>query len=114
MPKENIVLLTSDPAVGETLERKVLTPAGYTATFMGEGRVAEQMIKTGSVDLVMLSSQLLDGSGLAFARHLAVNYQHLPLIWLTRKAEPEDIASALRVGFWDVLLLPPTRQRQLA
>jgi two-component system NtrC family sensor kinase len=107
MPKERILIITSDPVAGENLEQKVLSPAGYMTTFMSEGKPAEQMIKAGVVDLVLLGSQLMDGSGLAFARQLACSYVQLPLIWIAHNAGPEDVLAAMRAGFWDILHLPP-------
>lgn len=107
MPKENILVLTSDALTGQNLEQNILMPAGYMATYMSDGSFAEQMIKAGSVDIVMLGSQLSDDSGLAFARRLSARYLNLPLIWLAHDAAAEDFLAAQRAGFWDVLHLPP-------
>ena len=107
MPKERILIITSDPETGEFLEKDILMAAGYTATYVSEGKAAEQLIKAGSVDLVLLGSQMADGSGLAYARHLAGRYMQLPLIWLSQQAEAEDIIAVMRAGFWDILPIPP-------
>lgn len=106
MPNENILLLLTNPGIGQHLDSNVLSPAGYTTTFTTEPETAETLLQGRMPDLVLLDQSFGEDDGMKYARSLLDRYPQLPIILLARDHSEEALIQALRVGLSDYVRPP--------
>ncbi len=97
------LLIIANKQTGDLLERGVLAPAGYQVTQVGEFIAAKAMIRSSSVDLVIVESELV---GFRSAIELTETFPALPLILIASADERQLELNALRAGISDFLSPP--------
>ena len=101
--------------------RRVLEDAGHTVDIASCGQDALEHIERQQPDLVVLDIIMPEMSGIEVCQHLRADphLSRLPIIFLTAKGRPTDIAQGLDVGGDDYLTKPfevlelPARVRAL-
>ena len=110
MPNERILIVSPHPEMDSLLVQAILIPAGYPARVVEDRQALAPLLRASPPGLVMVDERLDDGLGLA--AWLAENHPALPLIWLSRQAEPGSGLEALRSGAMDALF-PPLHPAQV-
>jgi CheY-like chemotaxis protein len=100
-PSETVVLIVEDDPDQLALADLRVSTAGYTV-WVAESAAAlqETLVLKGPPDILLLDVMLPDGDGFDILRRLRRHavYAALPIILLTAKTQPEDIAAGLRFG----------------
>lgn len=115
-----ILAVDDDPQVLDAVEH-VLERAGYEVMTCGSGEKALECIRQKTPDLLVLDIVMPEINGLEICRRLRADpyYARLPIIFLTAKGRPGDIAEGLDLGGDDYLVKPfevvelPARVRAL-
>jgi CheY-like chemotaxis protein len=99
-PHETIALVVEDDPDQLALAVLRLTVAGYPARTADGVAALTKALEEGLPDAIFLDVMLPDGNGFevltALRRH--PKYAQLPVIMVTSKAEPEDVARGLELG----------------
>ena len=95
---------------------ELLEDAGYTAVRLESAADVLAQAAMGSPDLVLLDTQLRDGSGFDLARRLKALAQTspAPIIFLAETSHPEHLVQALEVGAADCINQPAKPHELLA
>lgn len=101
--------------------RRVLEDAGHTVNVASHGQEALDIIARQQPDLLVLDIIMPEMSGIEVCRHIRADphLARLPIIFLTAKGRPSDVAQGLDVGGDDYLTKPfevlelPARVRAL-
>ena len=103
----NILAVDDDPQVLSSIN-KILEDAGYDVSLASSGPEALDMIKRQKPDLVVLDIIMPDMDGVEVCRRLRADpfLSRLPIIFLTARGRPTDIAEGLDVGADDYLTKP--------
>jgi CheY-like chemotaxis protein len=98
---ETVVLIVEDDPDQLALADLRISTAGYKV-WVAESASALQdtLVTKGAPDVLVLDVMLPDGDGFDILRRLRTHkfYAALPVILLTAKTEPEDIAAGLKLG----------------
>ncbi|MBN2501101.1 MAG: GAF domain-containing protein [Anaerolineales bacterium] len=105
---ERILLILSDPATLELLDRSILTPAGYRVSVAQSCAAAEKLIRSGRPDLVILGDKLTDCHYLELASKIVDQQPTLPILLFTTDRSASLPLKVLRMGVVD-WLSPPIR-----
>ncbi len=100
-----ILVVDGDDLVRQSLG-ELLTDEGYTVLEASNGREALNLLRKGSVDLVVSEVRLPDIGGLEVLKQIRVNWPHVAVILLTGYSSLESAIGALRCGAADYLLKP--------
>lgn len=98
---ETTVLIVEDDPDQLALADLRVSTAGYTVwAAESAGALQETFATKGAPDILVLDVMLPDGDGFDILRRLRAHslYAPLPIILLTAKTEPEDIAGGLKLG----------------
>ena len=112
---ESVWVVSSDDSQCHALGA-LLEDAGYGAIALDTSAAALAQIALAPPDLVLLDTQLRDGSGFDLARRLKAFSQtsSAPLIFLAETGHPEDLVQALQSGAADCVNQPVKPQELLA
>ena len=104
--KETILLVESDPDIGDLIAKQSLVPLGYNVTTVGDASTAIHEAVQTSPDMVIANFNLPGLSGKDLL--VALNSQgiDIPIIILAEKGQEHDVMQTLRLGATDYLLLP--------
>lgn len=106
------ILLVEDEAdLGRTV-RDNLADEGHEVEWVREGREALERAADGRPDLIVLDVMLPGIDGFEVCRRLRERGQHVPVLFLTARSEPEDRIRGLEEG-GDDYLSKPFRLREL-
>ena len=112
------VLLAEDNAVNQEVARIMLSEAGCQTTVADNGRIAVDVWRQQSFDLVLMDCQMPDLDGFGAAReiraHESADRARVPIIALTANAMDGDRDSCLAAGMDDYLAKPFTRNELIA
>lgn len=94
------ILVADDSLTSRTLERNILTGAGYEVEVVVDGDAALKALENGTFDLVVSDVQMpgLDGIALTQRIRATSRLSHLPVILVTSLDRPEDVAEGARAG----------------
>jgi two-component system NtrC family sensor kinase len=106
MPTLHILLILKDSNLSSILENAAFRPAGYQVSQAKDNHTAEEILKTGIPDAIIISDQLDDGSN--FAAGIIERYPHVPVILLATTQTETIALDAMRMGCVDCLF-PPVR-----
>lgn len=100
-PAEAIVLVVEDDPDQRALADLRVSMAGYNVWIAESARaLADTLATRGVPDVLLLDVMLPDGNGFEILRRLRAHpsYSNLPVIMLTAKTKPDDIATGLKHG----------------
>jgi DNA-binding response OmpR family regulator len=103
---ERIVVVESDPDIGDLISRQALQPLGYQVTVVTSASAVLQQVFQTPPDLLIANLNLsgLNAKDLLVA--LSSQGVDVPLIVIAEKGQEEDILQAFRVGAVDYLHWP--------
>jgi DNA-binding response OmpR family regulator len=102
------ILLVDDDAINSKLLTSRLEKRGYKVTSHDIGTGVEDMIELTGIELVLLDIMLPDVSGIEVLERIRAKFSktEVPVIMVTAKDSPEDVAGALQKGANDYLAKP--------
>jgi signal transduction histidine kinase/CheY-like chemotaxis protein len=100
-----LLLVDDDEAVGTSL-RSLLTQAGHSVTFVGDGASALQQYRSTGYDIVLSDMSMPGMNGLDLLHALRVHDDSARVIILTGQAMEEQVKSAYAAGASTVLRKP--------
>ena len=103
-----LILAVDDEARNLQLLGNLLSQEGYRLLFAKSGALALELVKEHQPDLILLDIMMpgMDGFEVCRKLHQDPEFAHLPIIFLTAKAESEDIVEGFDSGGQDYLLKP--------
>jgi DNA-binding response OmpR family regulator len=100
-----VLVIDDEPAVGRILA-EALTHQGHAAGFAGSGLEALAFIHARRPDVVFLDLAMPGLSGVEVLREIRRRDARLPVVVLTGRAEPEQLAELRELGIVDVVEKP--------
>lgn len=101
---EHILIIEDDDILAQGVKLN-LTLAGFDAGIAPNLKTAEQMVKSGGWDLLILDVNLPDGDGFGFAKALRAE-EDVPVIFLTARDMDEDMMRGFSAGADDYITKP--------
>lgn len=110
-----ILVVDDNPVITRMLE-EVLGRDGYVVTTAAGSSEALHLLQQGGTDLVLLDVDMPEESGLAVCRRIKANTatKDIPIIFVTSRADREDIVAGFEAGGQDYIPKPFTRAELLA
>jgi two-component system, OmpR family, alkaline phosphatase synthesis response regulator PhoP len=107
MAKEQILVVDDEEDILE-LVRFNLSQAGYEVLCAGSGEKALKILRSKSVDLMVLDLMLpgIDGFSVAERVKNDPRVQHVPIVMLTAKGSETDVVAGLELGAEDYITKP--------
>jgi CheY-like chemotaxis protein len=101
------ILVVDDEPINRTVLRQMLTNGGYEVVEAIDGAQALKSVKD-DIQMVLLDVMMPGLSGYEVCRRLRQQYsmQRLPVIFVTAKDRPEDLAEGFAAGGTDYLTKP--------
>ena len=99
LPKKEILIVEDEETLLK-LESVLLTSRGYKVNGVANGRAALDSMASQKPDLVLLDVMLPEVDGFEVCRHIKSNEatRHIPVILLTARKSPDDMARGEQVG----------------
>jgi len=104
-PEARLVVVDDEPNIRELLTTS-LRFAGFEVHAAADGNSAIRTIRDVEPDLVVLDVMLPDMTGFTVTRRLRDAGQHVPVLFLTARDDPQDKISGLTVGGDDYVTKP--------
>ncbi len=110
------LLLVDDSETVIQFEKLILRGLGYDLSTAKNGKLALEAVKANQPDLILLDVMMPEMDGLETLRHLKQNpeTQHIPVIMVTTKGDPEMANQAVAAGCNDYITKPVDRTELLA
>jgi two-component system cell cycle response regulator len=110
-----ILVVDDDPGMRSVI-RRTLQKAGFASEEAADGKEAVARFRGGNLDLVLLDVELPDLDGYEVLRRFNVegSGDYIPVIMVTGRGSPQDVAEGLGVGAQDYLAKPFHPQELLA
>lgn len=105
-PKENVLVVESDPDISDLVVRQTLKPLGYAVSVAQDGAAAVQLALHSAPDLILANLNLRGLSGKDLLVALSSQGIRAPLIVIAEKGQESDVIQAFRLGANDVLFWP--------
>ncbi len=105
-PLERILVVESDPEVGDLIARQVLRPLGYGAKVVTSAPTAIQAAPRFSPDIIIVNLNLPELSGKDLLVALSFQGEEIPIIVIAEQGFEEDVIQAFRLGATDFLKSP--------
>lgn len=100
----NLLLVEDDFALSDTLDY-YLKSEGFNVLLSRNVKMAETIIDSGKIDLIILDITLPDGNGLDLCKSIR-EYSDIPIIFLTAMDEEIDIIKGFDLGADDYITKP--------
>jgi chemotaxis protein histidine kinase CheA/CheY-like chemotaxis protein len=109
------ILVADDSLTSRTLERNILSGAGYDVEVVVDGDAALKALESGTFDLVVSDVQMPGLDGIALTRRIRATSRlaHLPVILVTSLDRPEDVAEGAKAGANEYIVKGRFDQRAL-
>src|SRR5680860_309561 len=106
--KEPHILIADDIPKNLQLLGTLLTKAGYKTEAVTKGMQVVPSVEKFNPDLILLDVMMPDKNGFKVCKELQSNpkYADIPVIFLMRNAEQQDVIEGLRVGGSDYITKP--------
>jgi len=110
------LLVVDDEPFNHTLIKRLLDAEGYSnVTFAENGKLALEMVKEQSIDIILLDIEMPELDGMAVLETLKadLNHRHIPVIMISGVEDIDSIAKCIELGAEDYLHKPfnPTMLR---
>lgn len=111
-----LILLIDDQVYNLKLLSESLRQAGYRLTAASNGQQALQLMQKACPDLILCDIMMPEMNGYEFCEKIQQSevYKDIPLIFLTAKAESEDIVKGFACGGVDYIIKPFAEAELLA
>lgn len=109
MPKlERILCVEDDPDIQAVIQLALETVGGFTVKLCASGRAALDSVVGFQPDLILLDVMMpgLDGPGTLVALRQLPDAATLPVIFMTAKVQPDEVARYLSLGALAVIAKP--------
>ena len=103
---ERIVVVESDPQIGDLISRQALQPLGYQVTVVTSAAAVLQQALQTPPDLLIANLNLPDLNAKDLLVALSSQGVDVPLVVIAEKGQEDDILQAFRVGAIDYLHWP--------
>ena len=100
------ILLVEDNEKFRRLTRLTLQKEGYAILEAENGKIAEELMASESIDLVLLDFLLPDTTGLKLLEKWSPNYPDTVFLACTAYGDIEDAVKAMKMGAYDYLTKP--------
>lgn len=107
------LLIVDDHRDIRDLLKRFLTQHGYRVSIAGEGKEMKKILKTASIDLIVLDVMMPGEDGLTLCRNLRTT-SNIPIIMLTAMGDEMDKIIGLEMGADDYLSKPFNPRELLA
>lgn len=106
--KKPLILIVDDIPKNLQVLSSILNKENYQISFASNGKQALSVIETTLPDLILLDIMMPEMDGYEVCRNLKnnTNTSHIPIIFLTGKAESDDIVEGLKIGAVDYITKP--------
>ena len=107
-PWNRILMVEDDPDIQTVARLALEAVGGFTVSVCGTGRDALDATPVFSPDLILLDVMMPDMDGVSVLKALRADSQMAgtPVIFLTAKAQPQEIAQFRELGALDVIPKP--------
>jgi CheY-like chemotaxis protein len=114
-PRKRRILVVDDSLTSRTLERNILTTAGYEVDTANDGEMGWQALSAGDYDLLVTDVQMpkLDGIELLTRVRADARLRYLPVILVTSLDRSSDLARGTAAGADEYIVKGRFDQRQL-
>ncbi len=105
---KRILMVEDDPDIQTVAQFALEAVGGFTVQVCGDGRAALEQSLTFSPDLILLDVMMPNMDGPSVLRALRANSQmaETPVIFMTAKVQPQEIALYKQLGALDVITKP--------
>jgi len=102
------ILIVDDTPANIDILWKMLETEGYNISGVPNGKLALELADKAQPCLILLDVMMPEMDGYEVCRRLKANprTQHIPIIFITAKSEPEDVVQAFSVGGDDYITKP--------
>lgn len=109
------ILVVDDSLTSRTLERNILTAAGYEVTTATDGEEGWATLQAGSFDLVVSDVEMPRLTGLEFVRRIRATprFERLPVILVTSLGSKHDLSEGAAAGANEYIVKGRFDQTQL-
>lgn len=114
MSRQTTILVVEDDNDLRSYLQELLSEERYSTLTAANGSKAKKLIEGAVPDLVILDLQLPDISGESLCIEIKKDYPEIPVIILTAKNSPTDVASNLKQGADDYITKPFSSEELLA
>jgi len=110
------ILIVDDVTKNIQLVANILQEAGYEIFFALNGRMALELVKTQTLDLILLDIMMPEMDGFEVCRHIKTlpTAGDIPIIFLTAKTDIESVKKGFEVGGVDYITKPFNKEELLA
>lgn len=106
MSNETILVVDDNHQIADFMAGKLLRSLGYNTLVAYDARTAIKIVKTRTIDLMLLDLQLTDATGLDLLRHLNSEGRSIPSILMTAHGSEHIAVEAFRLGVQNYLIKP--------
>ncbi|MCW8877440.1 MAG: response regulator [Kangiellaceae bacterium] len=108
MAKGQKILVVDDTPENVELLNTLLSEKGYSVSGVPSGKIALQIVNEFEPDLILLDIMMPEMDGYQTCQRLLAknSTKNTPIIFVTAKAEPEDIAKGFQCGAVDYITKP--------
>ncbi len=105
---QRILMVEDDPDIQTITKFTLEAVGGFTVQVCGEGRCALETTRSYNPDLILLDVMMpdLDGPGVLKLLRANPDTKQIPVIFMTAKAQPSEIAEFKQLGAVDVIPKP--------
>ncbi len=102
------ILIVDDMPANIDILWKMLETEGYNISGVPNGKLALELADKAQPWLILLDVMIPEMDGYEVCRRLKANprTQHIPIVFITAKSEPEDVVQAFSVGGDDYITKP--------
>ncbi len=113
MAEKTVLLIDDESELLESLKKRI-SSAGFEVITAGDGLSGLSIARTKNPDLIILDTMIPKLNGFKVARFLKYddNFKHIPIIFLTAKAEEHDKQMGKAVG-GDLYITKPFDDEEL-
>jgi two-component system OmpR family response regulator len=105
---KRILMVEDDPDIQTVTKFALEAVGGFTVQVCGEGLCALETTLTFAPDLILLDVMMPDLDGPSVLKELRANSRtnQIPVVFMTAKAQPHEIAHFRQLGALDVITKP--------
>ena len=103
--KPRILVVDDEESIREFLDI-MLRKEGYEVTCVEDGKVAQEMLKKKSFDLIISDLQMPNVTGIELLKHTSTTYPDVLFMMITAFGTTESAVEAMKMGAYDYITKP--------